>query len=210
MERSFLLPFADLADAIAARDAFCAARCSPPPSICSIPPPARHARQFGLAAGRARRRQRRRDATATSANSLQLADGLAFEERAPGHPLAAHRKLHPAFLAAHHDGAVVRASCTLKESEAVMESFPGPAIARAGNGVCYGYFEQSRRRRRVDGRRGADKASRAVDRIRARTRPRRHWSCGLSVAGDFEIMKRVKQLFDPANLLNRGRLYRRI
>ena len=24
-----------------------------------------------------------------------------------------------------------------------MESFPGPAIARAGNGVCYGYFERS-------------------------------------------------------------------
>ena len=27
---------------------------------------------------------------------------------------------------------------------------------------------------------------------------------------DFEIMKRVKHLFDPSNLLNRGRLYRRI
>ena len=28
--------------------------------------------------------------------------------------------------------------------------------------------------------------------------------------GDFEIMKRVKHLFDPGNLLNRGRLYRLI
>ncbi|MCL4851299.1 MAG: hypothetical protein KJZ78_07925, partial [Bryobacteraceae bacterium] len=27
---------------------------------------------------------------------------------------------------------------------------------------------------------------------------------------DFEIMKRVKQMFDPSNLLNRGRLYGRI
>ena len=31
-----------------------------------------------------------------------------------------------------------------------------------------------------------------------------------SVGDDFEIMKRVKHLFDPRNLLNRGRLYRRI
>ena len=31
-----------------------------------------------------------------------------------------------------------------------------------------------------------------------------------SPGGDFEIMRRVKALFDPSNLLNRGRLYRRI
>ena len=31
-----------------------------------------------------------------------------------------------------------------------------------------------------------------------------------SPGGDFEIMQRVKHLFDPSNLLNRGRLYRRI
>ena len=49
----------------------------------------------------------------------------------------------PQFLAAHPDGAVVRASCTLKDTEAVMESFPGPAVARAGSGVCYGYFERA-------------------------------------------------------------------
>jgi FAD/FMN-containing dehydrogenase len=32
----------------------------------------------------------------------------------------------------------------------------------------------------------------------------------LSPGGDFAIMQRVKNLFDPANLLNRGRLYGRI
>ena len=31
-----------------------------------------------------------------------------------------------------------------------------------------------------------------------------------SPGGDFDIMRRVKELFDPSNLLNRGRLYRRI
>jgi FAD/FMN-containing dehydrogenase len=43
------------------------------------------------------------------------------------------------------DGAVVRASCTLKELEGVLASFEGPALARAGSGVCYGYFEHRRR-----------------------------------------------------------------
>ena len=50
----------------------------------------------------------------------------------------------PQHLAAHEDGAVVRVSCTLKDSEAVMQRFPGAAVARAGSGVCYGYFETAR------------------------------------------------------------------
>ena len=61
----------------------------------------------------------------------------------------------PRFLAAHADGAVVRASCTLKDSEAVMASFRGPAVARAGSGVCYGYFERAARRRGLAGRQRA-------------------------------------------------------
>jgi len=111
----------------------------------------------------------------------------------------------PTFLKANDDGAVVRASCTLKEIEAVMASFPGAAIARAGTGVCYGYFERS---------------AAAVEWLAAQ-----RWKAVLEFApddrrrtadlwprsgGDLEIMRRVKGLFDPSNLLNRGRLYRRI
>ena len=47
------------------------------------------------------------------------------------------------FLARQPAGAVVRVSCTLKETEAVMEQFAGPAVARSGSGVCYGYWENA-------------------------------------------------------------------
>ena len=49
----------------------------------------------------------------------------------------------PHYLNGHPDGAVVRVSCTLKEVMPVMQSIPGPAIARAGTGVCYAYFGNS-------------------------------------------------------------------
>jgi len=89
-----------------------------------------------------------------------------------------------------------------------MQSFQGPAIARAGNGVCYGYFEHSANAKEWLGG-TAGKTSKAVVEF-APDRYRQKNVLWPSVGGDFEIMKRVKQLFDPRNLLNRGRLYRRI
>jgi glycolate oxidase FAD binding subunit len=114
----------------------------------------------------------------------------------------------PVFLQNYADGTVVRASCTLKETEAVMASFPGSAIARAGSGVCYGYFEESpaaaewlacaqRRGWKAVIEYASDECRRVLDLWSARS-------------GEFELMKRVKNLFDPSNLLNRGRLYRLI
>jgi glycolate oxidase FAD binding subunit len=114
----------------------------------------------------------------------------------------------PAFLAAHDDGTVVRASCTLKVQEAVMASFPGAAIARAGSGVCYGYFD----RFGAAGEwlaRAARQGWKAVVEFAADDR-RSAADLWPLPGGDLEIMKRVKNMFDPSNLLNRGRLYRRI
>jgi glycolate oxidase FAD binding subunit len=113
----------------------------------------------------------------------------------------------PWYLAQHPDGAVARASCTLKEVEAAITSFPGPALARAGTGVCYGYFE------RADEAsawlEGPGRAFRAV--LECSPEPwKRTAELWPAPGGDLELMHRVKSLFDPSNLLNRGRLYRRI
>jgi len=80
-------------------------------------------------------------------------------------------------------------------------------VARAGTGVCYGYFER------------ADDASawlagpgrRAGAVIEFSPDPwKRTAELWPVPGGDLELMRRVKAMFDPSNLLNRGRLYRRI
>jgi FAD/FMN-containing dehydrogenase len=114
----------------------------------------------------------------------------------------------PAFLERNRDGAVVRASCTLKGLEEVMASLQGPALARAGSGVCYGYFEES------EAAVGwlADGVGRGWNAVMEFSPEERKRNLDLwPVPGsDLDMMKRLKGLFDPANLLNRGRLYGRI
>jgi FAD/FMN-containing dehydrogenase len=114
----------------------------------------------------------------------------------------------PAFLAAHPDGAVARASCTLKGLEAVMASLPGAAVARAGSGICYGYFERA-----ADAAAWVAGAAELGAKAVVEFAPEESKS-GLDLwpapGADWEIMRRVKHLFDPDNLLNRGRLYRRL
>jgi len=114
----------------------------------------------------------------------------------------------PQFLQQNPEGAVVRASCTLKEVEAVMASWPGPAIARAGSGVCYGYFGQASEAGSWM-REAVRKGWKLVVEHCAETRKEQIESWP-SPGSDFEVMERVKQMFDPDGLLNRGRLYRRI
>ena len=105
-------------------------------------------------------------------------------------------------------GAVVRASCTLAQMNEVMASFDAAAIGRAGSGVCYGYFNRAdiagRWIRTATDRGWKSVIEFAPDEIRSKLEL---WP---SPGADFEMMKKVKQMFDPGNLLNRGRLYRLI
>ena len=83
-------------------------------------------------------------------------------------------------------------------------------MARAGSGVCYGYFEAVRRRPRLAGRMPRAAGWKAVIEYSRRRARKQRSTCGRAPGGDLEMMQRVKHLFDPGNLLNRGRLYRRI
>jgi glycolate oxidase FAD binding subunit len=206
-ERSFLLPFDSLPDALAACSQILASVLQPA-AIDLLNPAA------GVAFGqRAWLLAVRAGGSAASVNRYHfelahIAGRLAVENPCPERLWRDVESFTPRFLDRHAGGAVVRASCTLKELEGVLASFEGPALARAGSGICYGCFEESDA--------AASWLSGAAGRgwkvvIEFSPEERKHslelWP---SPGGDLEIMRRVKNLFDPANLLNRGRLYRRI
>ena len=89
-----------------------------------------------------------------------------------------------------------------------MACFPGPVIDRAGWCGCYGCFARSGEA--AEWLAGAAKRGwKAVMEFAPEER-RRSMELWPSPGGDFELMKRVKNLFDPSNLLNRGGLYRRL
>jgi glycolate oxidase FAD binding subunit len=114
------------------------------------------------------------------------------------------RDFTPRFLAGHEDGMVVRASCTLAEVGAVLEKLPAPALARAGSGVCYGYFPGIRDLRSFGTLQRNSVIEFAPQNIRETAEL---WP---EPGTDFAMMKKVKEMFDPQGLLNRGRLYGRI
>jgi glycolate oxidase FAD binding subunit len=207
VERSFLVPFDTLAAALAVRDRVLQSQLQPA-AIHLLSPGAASgigllqwalALRVGGNAAAVDRYER---------EFAQLGEARAFENHNQRTLWRHVEEFTPSFLASHEDGAVVRASCTLKELGAVMASFPGAAIARAGTGVCYGYFERFGL--------ASDWLANAVRQGRkaviefASYERRQNADLWPAPGGDLEVMKRVKNLFDPSNLLNRGRLYRRI
>lgn len=112
------------------------------------------------------------------------------------------RELTARFVAAHEDGVVTRVSCPLSDVGAVMEKMPALALARAATGVCWGCYPQI-----GDLPKSADfpaLVESAPQSIRERMEL---WP---APGSDFAMMKKIKQMFDPESLLNRGRLYGRI
>jgi glycolate oxidase FAD binding subunit len=207
VERSFLLPFEGVAGAMAARNRILQGQLQPA-AIDLLNPTAgatvgNRAWLLALrAVGNAAAVER------YESEFAELGDGVAYDNARQDTLWAYVENFTPTFLANHPEGAVVRASCTLKELESVMASFEGPAVARAGSGVCYGYFAQTDA--------AAAWLSQAVRRgwkaviEYAPDQQRQTLDLWPSPGNDFGIMQRVKNLFDPSNLLNRGRLYRRI
>lgn len=107
----------------------------------------------------------------------------------------------PSFLASNPEGAVVRVSTTLEGVGPTLAKADGPAIARAATGVVYRYHSNAADAS-LAGEQGAIEFAPDAFRSRAQLWP--------EPGSDFQIMKRVKEMFDPKGLLNRGRLYGRI
>jgi len=135
-------------------------------------------------------------------------DAVALEDSPQEEYWRRVQEFTPRFLAAHPDGAVVRASCTLKDLDRFMAPLAVPAVARAGSGVCYVYFDETGSAARYLAG-AAAQGWRAVIEFAPEAR-----KTGLELwpapSNDFEIMQRLKALFDPSNVLNRGRLYHRL
>ena len=206
-ERSFLLPYRSAAEAIAIRDRILASPLQP--SAVDLLNPAAAASFGGSQWLLAVRTSGTSVAIRRNEEEIaHVAGRLAVETECPDTFWPEVRNFTPQFLNRWTDGAVVRVSCTLKDLAAIMESFPGPVVARAASGVCYGYFGQAEA---IAGwfARAKGLGWKAVIEFspEARKRTLELWP---SPGGDFEIMRRIKALFDPSNLLNRGRLYRRI
>ena len=204
-ERTFRLSFGGLEEALAARDAILKSPLDPAaidllnPAAAAGTKPAfvLAVRAGGNAAAIARYE---RDLAAMGAQPVPSGEEAAFWQ--------AIQDFTPRYLETHKDGAVVRVSCTLKELKAVMRPIPGPAIARAGSGVCHAYFKHASEAA-VFAAETAREFSETVVEFAPENR-KAEMTLWPAPGQDMEVMKRIKHMFDPQLLLNRGRLYNRI
>ena len=113
------------------------------------------------------------------------------------------RNFTPKFLQKPGGGVVVRISTTLSAMPEVVESLEVPVIARAGSGVVYAYFSQSK----AAAKWMADHAKWTAVMEFAPVTEKPDLSLWPKPGTDIEMMKRVKAMFDPHGLLNRGRYY---
>jgi glycolate oxidase FAD binding subunit len=206
-ERSFLLPFDTAAAAAAARDAILKSPLQPAALDILTPPAAAELGASGFAlvmeaAGNAAviERCEREIASLGPASSFDAAAQEALWRNL--------RDFVPRFMASHPDGAVVRVSSTLKAVAQVLDAAPGPALARGGSGVCYICFDDPGRAAAF----AAEAAGRDWKAVVEFAPEQRKAALDLwpSPGTDFDLMTRVKRLFDPKGLLNRGRMYGRI
>jgi glycolate oxidase FAD binding subunit len=110
----------------------------------------------------------------------------------------------PKFLETFGGGVMLRISTTLSGMCETIESLDGPVIARAASGVIYAYFSFPSSASKWMATN--PKWTSVMEYSPATAKERLPlWP---SPGGEIEMMKRVKEMFDPHNLLNRGRYYR--
>jgi glycolate oxidase FAD binding subunit len=118
------------------------------------------------------------------------------------------REFVPALLGAAPGCAVVRAAATLAAIGGITAQAPGPALARAASGVAYLGFPSAEEACRWMASPAAAGASAVLEAGPQQERQRRElWP---APGDDLPLMREMKALFDPRNLLNPGRLYGRL
>lgn len=119
------------------------------------------------------------------------------------------REFTPVFLERNPEGIVLRVSTTLTHLASLMRLAPGAVVARAGTGTAYVYrerwppapvFWEQNWNAMVEFAPGEIRRTQELWRLPSEP----------AKANGFAIMKKVKAMFDPDNLLNRFRLYGRI
>jgi glycolate oxidase FAD binding subunit len=198
--RSFLLAFPSLKDAIQARDAVLQSYLQPAAiDLLSPDVAAPLGRRAWTLAVQAVGNQGALSRYETEIG--RLGEGVALEGDDEAELWDHIIQAVPRFLEAK-GGAVARASATLTQLSAVLESVPGPAMARAGSGVVYAFCENGS---------AAVNWSRKWKAVVEYAPPEGKdqldlWPCP---GEDLQIMQRIKRMFDPHCLLNRGRYYGR-
>jgi len=116
----------------------------------------------------------------------------------------------PKHLEKFHDGAVARISAPLSECADALATVEGAGCAMAAAGVVRAWFsrpEAASRWLNAAVKRGWKGVIEFVAPGAEEDGGRPGLVRWPAPGGDFEIMKRVKKMFDPEGLLNRGRLY---
>lgn len=114
----------------------------------------------------------------------------------------------PGILYESADATVVRVSTTIPKLGEVLASLSVPALARAASGIVYACFASP-----SDAAAWLDAtAARGWKAVVEATSVQAKTSLTLwpTPGNDFDLMRGVKNLFDPGNLLNPGRLYGRL
>lgn len=112
------------------------------------------------------------------------------------------REFTPSFLKEHSSAAVIRYSTTIAAVKDALGRIDGPAIARAGSGIVYGYY--------ADAAKLPHNGSHGTVIEFAPQSRKSNLDLWPSPGADLQVMKKIKDMFDPKGLLNKGRLYGRI
>jgi glycolate oxidase FAD binding subunit len=107
------------------------------------------------------------------------------------------REFTARFLARNPEGGVVPMISKLSEMAALAEKLQVPFVARAGSGVIYAHYAENPIPALTGGAESRGLNPPPLE-------------LGGDLGGDFAMMTKVKEMFDPERLLNRGRLYGRI